>query len=87
VKAAEIKPVPVNAAAAPASTTVAKATPPAAGPSKTAETAPSITLKMAPPAPVKAAEADKPASAPRVLPPKTAAKDAVPGLRMSANAY
>ena len=87
MKAAEAKPVPVKAPAAPASTTVAKATPPAAGPAKTAEAGPSITLKMAPPAPVKAAEADKPASAPKVLPPKTVAKDAVPGLRMSANAY
>lgn len=65
------------------------------------KTGTAVALKMAAPMPVKAAEANKPASAPTVLPPlKTAdakavpvkataakPKDAVPGLRMSANAY
>jgi Flp pilus assembly protein TadD len=63
---------------------------PASSPVKAAEAdkpAPSVSLKMAAPAPVKTADTDKPASAPKVLPPKTAAKDTVPGLRMSANAY
>jgi Flp pilus assembly protein TadD len=74
VKAAETRPAPVKTAAAP-----------------------SVTLKMTPPA----ADAAKTASAPKVLPPMSTAdakpapvkaaaakpKDAVPGLRMSANAY
>jgi len=84
VKAAEVKPAPVKAAEVPKPAIIAKAMP---APVKTAvadKASPSVTLKMAP-----AAEAGKPASAPKVLPPvKAAAKpDAVPGLRMSANAY
>jgi Flp pilus assembly protein TadD len=95
-KTAEVKPVPVKAAEAgkPVTAITVKVAPPT--PVKTAQ-APSVTLKMTPPA----ADAAKPASAPKVLPPvntadakpapvKAAAtkpKDTVPGLRMSANAY
>jgi Flp pilus assembly protein TadD len=80
-KLAEVMPTPVKTADKATPVTAAKMTPPA--PVKASEAAsPSVTLKMAP---VKTAEADKPVAAPKVLPAKT--KDAVPGLRMSANAY
>jgi Flp pilus assembly protein TadD len=80
-KLAAVTPVPVKAADKVTPVAAAKVMLPA--PVKTAEAAsPSVTLKMAP---VKTAEADKTVSAPKVLPGKT--KDAVPGLRMSANAY
>jgi Flp pilus assembly protein TadD len=76
VKAAEIKPAP----AAPV-----KAAP---APVKAAETASaSVTLRLAPPL---KGESDKPAQPPKVLPPgpvKAASKEAVPGLRVSNNAY
>lgn len=96
VKAAEAKPV----AAAPVATKVAVPAPvKAADVQKPA--AASVTVKMAAPVPVKAAEAAKPEAAPKVLvsaPVKAAdakplvktvgqPKDAIPGLRMSANAY
>jgi Flp pilus assembly protein TadD len=57
-------------------------------PVKAVETASaSVTLRLAPPL---KGETDKPAQPPKVLPPtpvKAAAKDAVPGLRVSTNAY
>ena len=67
-------------------------------PAKMAETKPeaeaskpavAVSLKMTP-TPVKAVDAGKPAPAPKVLPPapvKAVAKDGIPGLRMSANAF
>jgi hypothetical protein len=59
-----------------------------AAPVKAAEAASaSVTLRLAPPL---KGETDKPAQPPKVLPPtpvKAAAKDAVPGLRVSTNAY
>ena len=88
VKAAEAsKPVPVTAAPVKMADTKP-------APAKTAEAAKPaavVTLKMAPP-PVKAADAGKPAPAPKVLAPEPVkaaakAKDAIPGLRLSANAY
>jgi Flp pilus assembly protein TadD len=90
VKAAENKPAPAATApvkAAPvAPAAIAKAAPPA--PAKPTETASaSVTLRLAPPL---KGESDKPAQPPKVLPPtpvKAAAKDAVPGLRVSASAY
>ncbi|HET7084270.1 MAG TPA: tetratricopeptide repeat protein [Rhizomicrobium sp.] len=94
VKAAEaVKPAPAKAPVASAPVKVAT---PVSTPAKTAEadkTAPSVSLTMAP---VKAADAGKPAAAPKVLPAKAEvktaetapkSKDAIPGLRMSANAY
>ncbi|HKU64143.1 MAG TPA: tetratricopeptide repeat protein [Rhizomicrobium sp.] len=95
VKAAEAKPV----AAAPTSKVAMPAPVKAADVQKPAAT--SVTVKMAAPVPVKAAEAAKPEAAPKVLvsaPIKAAdakplvktvgqPKDAIPGLRMSANAY
>ncbi|HKB95802.1 MAG TPA: hypothetical protein VKB94_03070 [Rhizomicrobium sp.] len=97
-KTAEVKPAPVKAAEAGKPAPVAPAKLASPTPVKTAATvSPSVTLKMTPPA----ADAAKPVSAPKVLPPvktadakavpvKAAAikpKDGVPGLRMSANAY
>lgn len=89
---------PVGTAAAPVAT--AKATVPApvkAADAKPASTA-SVTVQMAAPAPAKAG--DKPEAAPKVLASATKpgdakpavktvgqAKDAIPGLRLSANAY
>jgi len=65
---------------------MAKLTPPA--PVKPAETATaSVSLRLTPPL---KGEAEKPGQAPKVLPPtpvKAASKDAVPGLRVSTNAY
>jgi Flp pilus assembly protein TadD len=90
VKAAEFKPAPAKAAeiAKPIAAMVAR---PVTAPAKTSETASaSVTLRLAPPL---GAETDKPGQAPKVLPPapvKAAAKpkaNAVPGLRVSANAY
>jgi Flp pilus assembly protein TadD len=92
VKAAEAtKPVPVTPSKAPTAAPVTLATTKPV-PAKMAEAdkpAAAVTLKLTPP-PVKAADAGKPVPAPKVLPPvpvKAATKDAIPGLRMSANAY
>ncbi|HWU54398.1 MAG TPA: hypothetical protein VN175_02780 [Rhizomicrobium sp.] len=92
VKAAELRPLPATMAATPAAkpatpAPLAKMAPPA--PSKPAETATaSVSLRLTPPL---KSEADKPAQPPKVLPPTpvkaAAAKDAVPGLRVSTNAY
>ena len=92
VKAVEAKPVATSKIAMPAPVKAADVQKPAVA---------SVTLKMAAPVPVKAAEAAKPEAAPKVLvsaPIKAAdakplvktvgqPKDAIPGLRMSANAY
>jgi Flp pilus assembly protein TadD len=93
---------PVSSALSPTSVKTADINKPAAVKAADADkTGTAVNLKMAPPMPVKTTEANKPASAPTVLPPvkttdakavpvkATAAKskDAVPGLRMSANAY
>jgi hypothetical protein len=103
VKAAEVKPAPATMAAMPVPAAIAKATPPAPvrqampaamakltppAPVKPAETATaSVSLRLTPPL---KGEAEKPGQAPKVLPPtpvKAASKDAVPGLRVSTNAY
>ncbi len=87
VKAAEAKPVAAAPVTAPVVTAKAAA-------------AASVTVKMTAPAPVKAAEAVKSEAAPKVLASTTKpadgkpvvktvgqSKDAIPGLRLSANAY
>ena len=95
--------MPAAAAATPvAPAAIAKVTPPVAkpampvvaakampaAPAKPSETATaSVSLRLAPPL---KGESDKPGQAPKVLPPtpvKAAAKEAVPGLRVSASAY
>jgi len=101
VKAADAKPVTTTPVAAPVAT--AKATVPApvkAAEAKPVPAAASVTVKMTAPAPVKAA--GNPEAAPKVLASTTQAKtaeakpvvktvaqpkDAIPGLRLSANAY
>ena len=103
VKPVPATPAPATMAATPVPAAIAKATPPGPvkpapsapvarltppAPVKPAETATaSVSLRLAPPL---KGEADKPAQPPKVLPPtpvKAAAKDAVPGLRVSNNAY
>lgn len=93
IPAIKIAPPPVKAAEIRPASTMVPAPKPASLPVKAAMTSPSVTLRMAPPA----LGADKPQTPPKVLPPepmKTAdakpaakPKDAVPGLRTSANAY
>ncbi|HSS12328.1 MAG TPA: tetratricopeptide repeat protein [Rhizomicrobium sp.] len=101
VKAAEVKPVPVKTETAPVVT--AKATTPGpVKAAEAAKLAASVSLKMTTPAPVKTAEADKAApkvlvavkaTETKPLPVKAVVKtvgqpkDAIPGLRLSANAY
>jgi Flp pilus assembly protein TadD len=95
VKAAEVKPVKTEIAPVATAKTAAPVPVKAA---EAAKPAPSVSLKMTAPAPVKTAEADK--AAPKVLvavkmtetkpvPVKAVVKtkDAIPGLRLSANAY
>ncbi|HVW72366.1 MAG TPA: tetratricopeptide repeat protein [Rhizomicrobium sp.] len=85
-----IKPVPAKPAAP--KVEVAKATPPAAHvslPVKALDVKPGAIQaapRVLPPAPVKAADA-KPAATKTAAAVKDASKDAIPGLRLSANAY
>jgi hypothetical protein len=88
---AKVTPTPVKTAETVKPTApVTRVAPPAAAQAATLASA-SVTLRLAPPL---KGEADKPAQPPKVLPPgpvKAAAKPAnpgaIPGLRVSANAY